>query len=1121
MLKFKNKFICFYAVLSVFFGNIIEIYSQGLPKITPPSPTAYELGKYGDIPIGLFTGSPNVSIPLLEYKIKDLTIPITLGYSSNGIKVDQLETKVGLGWVINTGGIITRTIRQGPDELRGVKQPVVINENYKSQEFIDYYNTIINGTKLDNSGSLIYDSEPDIFNFNFLGRSGRFTTNNDGEIVLLSDFSLKVTYIPGGFLIIDELGIKYYFNTSESSRLDSTGDNGTSNMGNYSTTSWSISKIIMPNNEVVNFNYADEVYNYVTTQDQSLSMYENYPISDVSSDNCRMKANPPREGPLMSYNLSIHGKSIIGISCTNAMYGTINFEYNTVHPQVANYGMLSSVNIKNNVNGIVEKVALEYITAKQRMFLNKVTFLDPDKKYNFEYGNLYDLPNRLSFAKDRWGYYNGKSNGKLYPNLSGPNNITENFFNEIFPQGANRDLDETKAKIGLLQKIIYPTRAYSEFEYESNDYPTSENVSTIGNKKLEVSTTLQDPLYAEKADTFTFTYLGESKLVPLNISFSLNYQSPCAYNPTTAKTDRKLFVEITNLTNPLHDTGIVSLQGAPYAELGNRIIITESDVYMNKYSISLTKDNSYKIKISVFYQCLTGQVNFDYATSPAKLVFFNKKTGGLRVSKVTNKESSGTYLSSKKYFYAQKEHLDTSSGTYSRPPNYISKSYDGGVCFWFNNHFDRWTLTYNNLNSNDLAYKYLPEFQYSRYEYVTVSDDNDQFQNGGMEYHYRVVQLQQMSPNAMVFGTFQEAFPENENSWGDGLNLEKTTFKKVGGVFKSINKEIYDYRRDSRINEIIHGFKLLRKWPNSILINNTPLADAEDALLVTKYDITTNWNYLSYKATQVFDSNGQNPIGTVTNYFYDNPLHCQLTRTITNSSNGKPIITKTYYPDDAVTTNSLGLESLSVDAFNSINKLKTPTWHQTGTPIQTETYSDDNNDGTAISSELLNTKRTNYKDWGNNNILPEKIQILKGEYNSGINALETRITYNKYDDKGNPLELQLTNDKTIVYIWGYNKTLPVAKIENATYAQVETLMGGAGFVLTDGLSATQETALRTGLPNAMVTTYTHKPLIGVSTITDAKGDKVTYEYDGFNRLKWILDKNGNKLSENEYHYKNP
>jgi YD repeat-containing protein len=64
------------------------------------------------------------------------------------------------------------------------------------------------------------------------------------------------------------------------------------------------------------------------------------------------------------------------------------------------------------------------------------------------------------------------------------------------------------------------------------------------------------------------------------------------------------------------------------------------------------------------------------------------------------------------------------------------------------------------------------------------------------------------------------------------------------------------------------------------------------------------------------------------------------------------------------------------------------------------------------------------------------------------------------------------------------------------------------------------TILRSALPDAMVTTYTHIPLIGVSSITDAKGQTIYYKYDGLGSLQNVKDAQGNILSESEYHYKN-
>jgi YD repeat-containing protein len=56
--------------------------------------------------------------------------------------------------------------------------------------------------------------------------------------------------------------------------------------------------------------------------------------------------------------------------------------------------------------------------------------------------------------------------------------------------------------------------------------------------------------------------------------------------------------------------------------------------------------------------------------------------------------------------------------------------------------------------------------------------------------------------------------------------------------------------------------------------------------------------------------------------------------------------------------------------------------------------------------------------------------------------------------------------------------------------------------------------------NAFITTYTYNPLVGVTTLTDPKGDQITYSYDGLGRLQNVKDKDGNILSETEYHFQN-
>ena len=54
---------------------------------------------------------------------------------------------------------------------------------------------------------------------------------------------------------------------------------------------------------------------------------------------------------------------------------------------------------------------------------------------------------------------------------------------------------------------------------------------------------------------------------------------------------------------------------------------------------------------------------------------------------------------------------------------------------------------------------------------------------------------------------------------------------------------------------------------------------------------------------------------------------------------------------------------------------------------------------------------------------------------------------------------------------------------------------------------------------AQMTTYTYDPLIGETSVTDPKGEITYYEYDAFQRLMNIKDKDGNINKHVDYHYK--
>ena len=94
-----------------------NIYSP-LEQFLPPSPQAAAFARYGEYPVSLATGVPEIKIPLYEIKLGNYTLPISISYHASGIKVDDVASTVGLGWVLNAGGIVSRTVCGAPD-LRG------------------------------------------------------------------------------------------------------------------------------------------------------------------------------------------------------------------------------------------------------------------------------------------------------------------------------------------------------------------------------------------------------------------------------------------------------------------------------------------------------------------------------------------------------------------------------------------------------------------------------------------------------------------------------------------------------------------------------------------------------------------------------------------------------------------------------------------------------------------------------------------------------------------------------------------------------------------------------------------------------------------------------------------
>jgi hypothetical protein len=62
--------------------------------------------------------------------------------------------------------------------------------------------------------------------------------------------------------------------------------------------------------------------------------------------------------------------------------------------------------------------------------------------------------------------------------------------------------------------------------------------------------------------------------------------------------------------------------------------------------------------------------------------------------------------------------------------------------------------------------------------------------------------------------------------------------------------------------------------------------------------------------------------------------------------------------------------------------------------------------------------------------------------------------------------------------------------------------------------------LRLHPADAMMTSYTYEPLVGMTSQTDPRGYTLIYFYDPANRLQTIKDEDGNIVEHYEYNYAN-
>lgn len=1098
-MKQKNKISLIVSFLAI---PIMGFGQDFTPKITPQTPEISAFGKFLDTPVSLNSGQTNVSIDLVTLKGTEQDISLTLNYNSGGIRVSEFASRVGLGWVINTGGFISRAVKGQPDDsghgfLNGMKVNNFLNLSTAEKSGLI-------------SGSDENDFESDVYSFNFLGISGKFYFDQNGNILTTpkSDILIEKVIVNSkikGWIVTNTNGIKYYFGVSKDGIREA---NDTTQVASTtksqagwsildfsvaSINSWHLMDIEISNGKLFSYEYLSSSINFwnIGSQDIKLPSLANgsggTPISTVYVNNQDITHR---------------------VTSITTDQGKIEFLYEQQRLDLKNDYCLTKINLKDKNNTIVDsyKFYYEYKESnatydnpisfensdqrKKRLMLKKVVQqinTTENKVYSFEYYDNLGFPERLSFSQDHWGYFNGKINTYYFPQITYPQNNTL-----VTSDGGNKKVDDVFSKALSLKKIIYPTKGYTTFEYESNTSSTIAPHTWIANFQDEVIKEINtQDLYGEKEEEIVF-----SNLNPYEQTFSLEvlFSNQCS-NPNALDCPR---VDLFKFVN------------------GSYQIISSTTGEYKKETFILPETGELRLKIKLYNYSEDG---FLGGRNEAYALIYKSKVqnpyripvGGLRIKQINSYNFDNSLISRKEYRYNFFNEPSKSSGLSQYTPVFLIEDYplsQTSLCRFLKS--DSVFPLYNGGNS--VLYNEVTEIfndgkiGKNEYTYSFTPDgagllDNFLWQNYTQNESY----YQPITNEGLIYSLFYDT-PKEDYSHRRGLLTKKKTYSYQisNNSYIPVEEENYEYGLAFRESNKIRT--------KNIFIKKGPIYFGYGAYNIFSENIKLDRIIKkSYFNGQAIENWTKNSYASDDYYSFKSPRQEER-----NNSLNETISTEYFYPYDVTSTSSL-VQTLTVPEKEAIDLLKTK--NIIDQPVQIIT-SRKNSSGGIISKT---TNRTNFKNWGvyANTTIPsvKPVSIYTSKENL---PFENRMIFTNYDEFGNARELQQEDGMYITYLWGYNKTQPIAKIENARYADVQQYEANLQ-TLSNG---TDENALllalntlRSNFPNAMVTTYTHKPLIGVSTVTSPVGEKVTYIYDEFNRLKQVIDHNGNILNENQYNYR--
>lgn len=525
-----------------------------------------------------------------------------------------------------------------------------------------------------------------------------------------------------------------------------------------------------------------------------------------------------------------------------------------------------------------------------------------------------------------------------------------------------------------------------------------------------------------------------------------------------------------------------------YKKVGGTFVPSITDVYFN-HSYPL-EPGEYRLNVEWDNVPLPAeQPTLKYARARVLLTWTQEITpdlggdfvvGGLRISKIVDKDASGGPDIVRWFNY---DYDETVSGVppYSGSSGIIQNTL---MRFYGGNYVIR-----SNASTLQTGAGYVG------YRKVSVTYGADK--KGGKQVTYFTSAVDYPDGNLAISKQLASGYETVEVDWRRGLPLRVVDLKYENNAYQVVR-------------ETEKKYTFLKDQGDANNYHHVNIRISPDATGSANFKTVSESFYIHESIEREKTSQGE-IISTTT--YEQNTQNLAVSKTTTINSEGDLMQVITKYPVDYA-----DVENISVLKAGNFISL----------PVKVETTKNNKLvDGTAVKytnigqpSEIHRYESIDLVEAPshNNTIVVPPDYVLKSQF--------------KYNAQGNKLqESKPSNSYSTIYIWGYDGSFPVIKVENMSedaipnsfISAIEAHVFSGGTDISDlqddvDFLNAQVNPLRANT-NYRVTTYTYHTSFGLTSQTDQNGVTTYFEYDSYGRLMQVRDDDMNILKSYKYHYK--